>query len=1026
MEKPDGQEPAVPPSGIGRSTQRGGPGRALPHLALAALLVLLAVDFLARSRLPDTGPAGPPDNPAYSRGEAAFLRGNNLEAARWFRESIEQRPLDVRAYRDLVDAHSRLGSLEEAEAYLRTRRSQDPENPCLAYALGKVQYRRSNLQEAERYARLAVRERPRLGWSYLLLGLVRHSSGDPQEALRCYDRARRIFRDQRDEGGAALALNNAAGVLLDLNEPERALAAFREVRARQRSLGRKAEEVIALGNVGLTEVQLGRCREALETLQEGLVLARALGDRVTEWKLHEYICYAHRRAGDYHAALQSADSIIVVARAASDPLGEVAGRMQSANLWNDLGDPPRALAACDTALVTAEAMGHARYRVDLLLLRSEAQMLLGRTERAREGYALCDSLARSTGLGGMALRACAALCRIALRQGDTTGARATGERALSYGREISSREGEALISGELAEVFREEGEPGRALPLADRSVELQRESGSRIDLARALALRARLRLDLRDLPGARRDGEEGLRLSISMNSPEARWECEMVLGDVLGSSDPKRALQHYASAMEAVESTRQNLRRQEYQAGYLADRIEIYFKTAELLIAEGRTEDALLTCERSRARALRDLLGGAGSRPAPIPASGASAAEIARALPPGTALLEYFLGPRSSLCFLVRDGRVELIPLAASARELTREVEALRAPLEAPRSLTTLTLDLSGLRALAARILDPVWPHLRGVSALIIVPDGPLHLWPFEALPVPGNGAPTGASAPSDPAARGTAGAPETTATPVFLGDVAAVVYLPASRLLTTPAGGDGSARPLARQGSVLALGYAGGAAAPAFTRELPQRRSPGPRGDLRLCEEEAETVARCFPGGMARTGTDATERCFKESAGGYRYLHVSSHALADAVLPLYSGLDLAPDAAGKEDGFLHAYEILALPLTCDLVTLSACQTACGRLYAGEGVLGLTSALLSAGARQVLVSLWSVNDASTEILMNEFYDRLREGLPPEAALREAKRSLRLRWSGEAGGHRISYAHPFFWAPFVLIGRGPGV
>ncbi len=97
-------------------------------------------------------------------------------------------------------------------------------------------------------------------------------------------------------------------------------------------------------------------------------------------------------------------------------------------------------------------------------------------------------------------------------------------------------------------------------------------------------------------------------------------------------------------------------------------------------------------------------------------------------------------------------------------------------------------------------------------------------------------------------------------------------------------------------------------------------------------------------------------------------------------------------------------------PLHADLVTISACYGAGERAYSGEGLVGLAWAFLRAGAHNVIAGLWEVTDASTEQLMDRFYDELGKGADPDVALRAAKLSL-LRGS--------AYHNPFYWAPFQL-------
>jgi CHAT domain-containing protein len=138
--------------------------------------------------------------------------------------------------------------------------------------------------------------------------------------------------------------------------------------------------------------------------------------------------------------------------------------------------------------------------------------------------------------------------------------------------------------------------------------------------------------------------------------------------------------------------------------------------------------------------------------------------------------------------------------------------------------------------------------------------------------------------------------------------------------------------------------------------------------------------------------------------------------------LPMSSGLLLA--AGEGEDGLLQAHEVLGLSLAADLVTLSGCRTGRGGLRRGEGIVGLSRSFLGAGASSVVVSLWDVDDRSTPLLMETFYRRLAAGAPPAEALLAARRAL-----FQAAGERtlvfrsrpVSYAHPRYWAPFILVG-----
>jgi CHAT domain-containing protein len=114
-----------------------------------------------------------------------------------------------------------------------------------------------------------------------------------------------------------------------------------------------------------------------------------------------------------------------------------------------------------------------------------------------------------------------------------------------------------------------------------------------------------------------------------------------------------------------------------------------------------------------------------------------------------------------------------------------------------------------------------------------------------------------------------------------------------------------------------------------------------------------------------------------------------------------------------SEDGLLQVYEVFNLKLNAQLAVLSACQTGLGKQVRGEGLIGLTHAFLYAGAQSVLVSLWKVQDRSTADLMVRFYQQINDSETTSEALRRSKLKL-------IDGAR--YAHPYYWAPFVLIGE----
>lgn len=160
-----------------------------------------------------------------------------------------------------------------------------------------------------------------------------------------------------------------------------------------------------------------------------------------------------------------------------------------------------------------------------------------------------------------------------------------------------------------------------------------------------------------------------------------------------------------------------------------------------------------------------------------------------------------------------------------------------------------------------------------------------------------------------------------------------------------------------------------------------------------------------------------ATETGFKkEELHKYKYLHFATHGMVNESKPELSRIFLRPSYDDVEDGSLYSGEIYNIDIHADLVCLSACQTGLGQLSKGEGIIGLSRALLYAGAENLIVSLWTVSDNSTSELMIDFYhnhlysDHYNTF---SGALRKAKLKLI---------NNREYSKPYYWAPFILIGE----
>ena len=263
--------------------------------------------------------------------------------------------------------------------------------------------------------------------------------------------------------------------------------------------------------------------------------------------------------------------------------------------------------------------------------------------------------------------------------------------------------------------------------------------------------------------------------------------------------------------------------------------------------------------------------------------------------------------------------------------------------------------------ALGAKLIAPL--GLAGSERLIVVPNGPLHYLPFQALRL--NGA----------------------------------YLIERHRIAIVPSMSIGA--------QLVDRGSRAPAQLVAFGNPKIEEKY-----DLPGAQREVEELVTLFSRATRFTGADATKTRFRQAAPAARVLHIAAHAEADLVDPLRSRILLANED-GKQN-FLEAGEVLALDLSqVSLVTLSACDSALGRIAKGDEVLGFPRSFLSAGADSMIASLWPVADEATTLLMSTAYERLRRGDDLQTAMQAGQVAVL---------QQRRFSHPFFWAPFNVIGN----
>ena len=383
--------------------------------------------------------------------------------------------------------------------------------------------------------------------------------------------------------------------------------------------------------------------------------------------------------------------------------------------------------------------------------------------------------------------------------------------------------------------------------------------------------------------------------------------------------------------------------------------------------------------------------------------------------------LEYSISDKGLTVWIITkdDTRHAIIQLGKTELEAFEHyLKTLREPMIGLQEISKhVTLGKELYRVL----LGQAETFFRRKHRLIIVPDGLLHYLPFEALIE---------TSSQDETKKYAALADVPYLTKKFQ-----ISYVPSASVLVAQKSERVRQQP--GQLPLLAFGdpvYREGHAAQLSENEPGKITNIALRGfDLKRLEfsgEEVRRIAQIWDVSPTSEHVNLGERATVDRVrqldlSRYRILHFATHAVAGDQVGWASQPALVlSQQSGKNqaEGLLQLSDILDLKLDADLVVLSACETGLGKLRYGEGIIGLTRAFLYAGASSAVVSLWKVDDQSTSLLMEKFYQWLKKGANKAEALRQAKLEiLNSQIELKALGDVQSLASPFFWAPFILIG-----
>ena len=861
------------------------------------------------------------------------------------------------------------------------------------------------------------------------IGQVYWKLADYDRALDQYRKALTIFEQQANLPLQAAVLNGISLVYDELGDYTRSRVGYERALALYERAGESESAGFgdALGNLGGVFLLLGRFEEAERRYHQSLQLSERLDDAQRTSLDHGNLGLCALGRGEFQLALTRFEMALKLATAAGlghEEADWLKGRSKAMLL---LGRYDDARAALDAAIRTYERAGLRRELVEALVDVGALELDLGDVAAAARDFDRAAGTARRIRYVRGTQAAWVGSGDVASTRGQHEQAAASYDAALQQGRRDGDHALVAEVATKLAVTWLRVGRDAEAAAAVGEALASSRAAGSRLLAAGARLADGELRLRRRELGTAAEAFAQAERDAKATGAVSVRWRGLYGLGRVReAEGDAEHALAVYREAVDVLEDVRAQLSEQRARAGFLQDKHHVYQALVRLLIERGRTGEAFEYSEQLRAQAYRDLFSAAPS--SPLPHTDASRAVLAarirhlqqvmddeqrkpaafqrraavatysselseaehayasahqprttpaaapgrpdaldvdavrRRLPAGTALLEYLTLQDGVAVFVLSHGQVVAQVLRVAPADLAARVELLRDLVSRPGEDTWVGPASSLYDLLIRPLVAAGW--LDGITRCYIVPHGVLHYIPFAALRDREVG--------------------------FVLGERFMLAQLPSAAALVS----DVSPRIRTREG-LLAVAPLG--------RTLPYAR------------EEAEAVARLFAGpSTLLVGLAATETAFKEAAPQFPVIHLATHGALNRVNPLLSSLELGPDATN--DGHLQVFEIVDLHLSARLVVLSACETglaagAYSNTPPGEEFTGLTQAFLTAGSRTVLASLWSISDRATVSVMRRFYER--SGVTaPGAALRDVQRELK-------GGRER--AHPYYWAPFVLIG-----
>ena len=867
--------------------------------------------------------------------------------------------------------------------------------------------------------------------------------GDHAKGIALYDQAAAIYRQLDMVYEEALSQTGKIWSLASLGHADEALAT-----GNWASSVLTAEEdwqalAVVTMNLGIIYGRIGNDQNALQQFDKAFGLYSQLNgsgkNMLPMIQINRAIVL--RNLGQFDESITILQEAIAGYQTNQQLVGVARAQQNLAMTYFVLGRYNEALALLDEARTTYLADGRQRdamlveiFTSDCLLQLRRYPDVLGKCRQCRQIFA---ELSTQLEMGRALLNE--AIAYVGLQDYDA----ALTSLAQARTRFQAEQNRVAVADTDLQEaaVWLWQGKLEASLNQALACADLFAEHSLPIGQARAYLIAAKAAMQLNNLPQATDLANTALAIGQRHTLPALNYQAYHLQGTLAAQQqDAQTALARLDQAIEALEQMYGRLMI-EFRADFVADKEQIYEDAVALCLDLHLPAKGLEYCERAKSRALQDMLahrlnlriearspedqpiveqllglrqerdrlyrrwstseelgqrGGADEALSAQHRVGQAVLDLEKQitalwhtllirnadyardatlwqvqtmsaqphLPPDCLLLEYFTVNNRLVLFLVTADSVQAHWLEGNMRQVQTLLQLFQLNLKAVAKSKAAQIDLSlknvqgVLHKLYQLLLAPVAEEITQYQKLIIVPHGSLHYLPFHAL------------------YDGTA----------YLIENHELSYLPGSSLIA-----NGRHHPTLNEPTTLA------AIGSSYDGRLPHAVT------------EASNVADRWQGEALLEG-EATVQSVRQAAEQATILHLATHGDFRPDSPLFSGLALA-------DGWLTTLDIFNLRLRASLVTLSACQTGRSVVSGGDELLGLMRAFLSAGAASLVSTLWAVEDSSTAVLMDLFYAALHTQQSKGAALRQAQLNLL-----QNEDTPTAYKHPYFWAPFFLVGN----